>query len=328
MTLRDARAPRLAPCAPRGACLQHAWGRGGAIRGARMPLARLRRPGYGTPFGSGGSAAAGGTGFEPIRWNSVKKTVRWTVFRNSLEGFSPRGRASAQRTRESHHLHQNFQRRSYERRFFRLRRNGAASRLPSATGGHDLPSGAQRQLLGRGSNLRGVILLAQWTRAAFSAPCMTSPAWAAFSFRGYADLRPSSGHGGAGALTGDAAGLSPPQGAAAADARAPRLLCRPLLPGRSEAPPFRTPLDLRKGRGAPLLACLRKRESFCARSGGRRLPAVVHFVRSLQASKPVSAPSRRCAARVPDARSLTERGVFQSPSARPVAANRCARRRA
>ena len=33
-------------------------------------------------------------GFEPMRWNSVKKTAQWAVFRNSPEGFSLRGRGA------------------------------------------------------------------------------------------------------------------------------------------------------------------------------------------------------------------------------------------
>ena len=33
-------------------------------------------------------------GFEPTRWNSVKKTAQWAVFRNSPEGFSLRGRGA------------------------------------------------------------------------------------------------------------------------------------------------------------------------------------------------------------------------------------------
>ena len=33
-----------------------------------------------------------GAGPEPMRWNSVKKTAQWAVFRNSPEGFSLRGR--------------------------------------------------------------------------------------------------------------------------------------------------------------------------------------------------------------------------------------------
>ena len=33
-------------------------------------------------------------GLEPMRWNSVKKTAQWAVFRNSPEGFSPRGRGA------------------------------------------------------------------------------------------------------------------------------------------------------------------------------------------------------------------------------------------
>ena len=32
-----------------------------------------------------------GAGLEPMRWNSVKKTAQWAVFRNSPEGFSLRG---------------------------------------------------------------------------------------------------------------------------------------------------------------------------------------------------------------------------------------------
>ena len=35
-----------------------------------------------------------GTGLEPMRWNSVKKTAQWAVFRNSPEGFSLRGRGA------------------------------------------------------------------------------------------------------------------------------------------------------------------------------------------------------------------------------------------
>ena len=31
------------------------------------------------------------SGLEPMRWNSVKKTAQWAVFRNSPEGFSLRG---------------------------------------------------------------------------------------------------------------------------------------------------------------------------------------------------------------------------------------------
>ena len=41
-----------------------------------------------------------------MRWNRVKKTAQWAVFSDSLEGFSPRGRAPAKRARESLHLHQ------------------------------------------------------------------------------------------------------------------------------------------------------------------------------------------------------------------------------
>ena len=33
-------------------------------------------------------------GFEPMRWNSVKKTAQWAVFRNSPEGFSLRVRGA------------------------------------------------------------------------------------------------------------------------------------------------------------------------------------------------------------------------------------------
>ena len=33
-------------------------------------------------------------GFEPMRWNSVKKTAQWAVFRNSPEGFSLSGRGA------------------------------------------------------------------------------------------------------------------------------------------------------------------------------------------------------------------------------------------
>ena len=33
-------------------------------------------------------------GLEPMRWNSVKKTAQWAVFRNSPEGFSLRGRGA------------------------------------------------------------------------------------------------------------------------------------------------------------------------------------------------------------------------------------------
>ena len=35
-----------------------------------------------------------GTGLEPMRWNSVKKTAQWAVFRNSSEGFSLRDRGA------------------------------------------------------------------------------------------------------------------------------------------------------------------------------------------------------------------------------------------
>ena len=35
-----------------------------------------------------------GSGLEPMRWNSVKKTAQWAVFRNSPEGFSLRGRGA------------------------------------------------------------------------------------------------------------------------------------------------------------------------------------------------------------------------------------------
>ena len=35
-----------------------------------------------------------GAGLEPMRWNSVKKTAQWAVFRNSPEGFSLRGRGA------------------------------------------------------------------------------------------------------------------------------------------------------------------------------------------------------------------------------------------
>ena len=34
------------------------------------------------------------SGLEPMRWNSVKKTAQWAVFRNSPEGFSLRGRGA------------------------------------------------------------------------------------------------------------------------------------------------------------------------------------------------------------------------------------------
>ena len=40
-----------------------------------------------------------GSGLEPMRWNSVKKTAQWAVFRNSPEGFSLRGRARASEPR-------------------------------------------------------------------------------------------------------------------------------------------------------------------------------------------------------------------------------------
>ena len=33
-------------------------------------------------------------GLEPMRWNSVKKTAQWAVFRNSPEGFSLRDRGA------------------------------------------------------------------------------------------------------------------------------------------------------------------------------------------------------------------------------------------
>lgn len=48
----------------------------------------------------------GPRGLEPVRWNSVEKTVLWTVFRNSPEGFSPRERAFPKGTRESHRSYQ------------------------------------------------------------------------------------------------------------------------------------------------------------------------------------------------------------------------------
>ena len=35
-----------------------------------------------------------GSGLEPMRWNSVKKTAQWAVFRNSPEGFSLRVRGA------------------------------------------------------------------------------------------------------------------------------------------------------------------------------------------------------------------------------------------
>ncbi len=35
-----------------------------------------------------------GSGLEPMRWNSVKKTAQWSVFRNSPEGFSLRGKGA------------------------------------------------------------------------------------------------------------------------------------------------------------------------------------------------------------------------------------------
>ena len=34
-----------------------------------------------------------------MRWNSVKKTAQWAVFRNSPEGFSLRGRGARSATR-------------------------------------------------------------------------------------------------------------------------------------------------------------------------------------------------------------------------------------
>ena len=40
-------------------------------------------------------AASSRKGLEPMRWNSVKKTAQWAVFRNSPKGFSLRGRARA-----------------------------------------------------------------------------------------------------------------------------------------------------------------------------------------------------------------------------------------
>ena len=45
------------------------------------------------PDGFRPMAASGRKGLEPMRWNSVKKTAQWAVFRNSPEGFSLRGRA-------------------------------------------------------------------------------------------------------------------------------------------------------------------------------------------------------------------------------------------
>lgn len=37
-------------------------------------------------------------GSNPMRWNSVKKTAQWAVFRNSPEGFSLRGLSREART--------------------------------------------------------------------------------------------------------------------------------------------------------------------------------------------------------------------------------------
>ena len=42
-----------------------------------------------------------GAGLEPMRWNSVKKTAQWAVFRNSPEGFSLRGLLARSAARNS-----------------------------------------------------------------------------------------------------------------------------------------------------------------------------------------------------------------------------------
>ena len=57
-------------------------------------------------------------GLEPMRWNSVKKTAQWAVFRNSPEGFSLRGRGARSASMSPLCPLQSLLRRSDERRFF------------------------------------------------------------------------------------------------------------------------------------------------------------------------------------------------------------------
>ena len=59
-----------------------------------------------------------GAGLEPMRWNSVKKTAQWAVFRNSPEGFSLRGRGARSASMSPLCPLQSLLRRSHERRFF------------------------------------------------------------------------------------------------------------------------------------------------------------------------------------------------------------------
>ena len=58
-----------------------------------------------------------GAGLEPMRWNSVKKTAQWAVFRNSPEGFSLRGRGARSASMSPLCPLQFILRRSDERRF-------------------------------------------------------------------------------------------------------------------------------------------------------------------------------------------------------------------
>ena len=58
------------------------------------------------------------SGLEPMRWNSVKKTAQWAVFRNSPEGFSLRGRGARSASMSPLCPLQSLLRRSDERRFW------------------------------------------------------------------------------------------------------------------------------------------------------------------------------------------------------------------
>ena len=63
-----------------------------------------------------------GAGLEPMRWNSVKKTAQWAVFRNSSEGFGPRDRGARSASMSPLCPLQSLLRRSDERRFLLGRR--------------------------------------------------------------------------------------------------------------------------------------------------------------------------------------------------------------
>ena len=86
-------------------CTSKSRGRGGIGIRSGLKIRRRKACGFEShrsyqgrawlPGGFRPVAASSRKGLEPMRWNSVKKTAQWAVFRNSPEGFSLRGRARA-----------------------------------------------------------------------------------------------------------------------------------------------------------------------------------------------------------------------------------------